>query len=70
MIGYYANDPQDVVPAMYDDCGLEIYPGEPYWVTADGDVYSEESWKNMKREAIDDEEMATVIEEGRMRVAY
>ena len=51
--GYYSSDPQDVSPAFVDDEGVEVYHGELYYETEDGAVFSEESWRRLKRSLMD-----------------
>ena len=59
---YFYRDRQDEAPAFFDDEGVEVYRGETYWETDDGGVFSEESWRRLRRDLIDTD----IVLEGRL----
>lgn len=52
-------DLQDERVALWDDFGREIYPGEMYFETDDGAVFSTDSWRDLTRDC---EKAGVVIE--------
>lgn len=54
-------DTQDAAAAMHDAWGREIYPGEWYYVTEDGTIFSRDSWRDLTRDC----EIAGVVIEAK-----